>query len=125
MRYELEDDEVALVIKPLYEANGEWEGDVATGVAMNETISLDINIQRGLVNIITLMTSFLSYSDDKEELVDEVLKWRDKLFEDLDEYFSNYKPKQVQLSEKINIKKEYIIGGFTFICIIFIIYLFN
>jgi len=85
MRYELEDDEVALVIKPLYEANGEWEGDVATGVAMNETISLDINIQRGLVNIITLMTSFLSYSDDKEELVDEVLKWRDKLFEDLDE----------------------------------------
>ena len=38
MRYELEDDEVALVIKPLYEANGEWEGDVATGVAMNETI---------------------------------------------------------------------------------------
>ena len=85
MRYELEDDEVALVIKPLYEANGGWEGDVATGVAMNETISLDINIQRGLVNIITLMTSFLSYSDDKEELVDEVLKWRDKLFEDLDE----------------------------------------
>lgn len=85
MRYELEDDEVALVIKPLYEANGEWEGDVATGVAKNETISLDINIQRGMVNIITLMTSFLSYSDDKEELVDEVLKWRDKLFEDLDE----------------------------------------
>ena len=37
MRYELEDDEMALVIKPLYEANGEWEGDVATGVAMNET----------------------------------------------------------------------------------------
>ena len=85
MRYELEDDEVALVIKPMYEANCECEGDVATGVAMNETISLDINIQRGLVNIITLMTSFLSYSDDKEELVDEVLKWRDKLFEDLDE----------------------------------------
>ena len=40
MRYELEDDEVALVIKPLYEPNGEWEGDVATGVAMNETISI-------------------------------------------------------------------------------------
>ena len=27
MRYELEDDEMALVIKPLYEANGEWEGE--------------------------------------------------------------------------------------------------
>ena len=85
MVFQLDDDEVALVIKPLYEANGEWEGDVATGVAMNETISLDLNIQRGMVNIITLMTSFLSYSDDKEELVDEVIKWREKLFAELDE----------------------------------------
>jgi len=85
MRYELEDDEIALVIKPLYEANGDREGDVATSVAMNETIRLDLNIQRGMVNIITLMTSFLSYSDDKEELVDEVIKWREKLFAELDE----------------------------------------
>jgi hypothetical protein len=85
MVFQLDDDEVALVIKPLYEANGEWEGDVATGVAMNESISLDLNIQRGMVNIITLMTSFLSYSDDKEELVDEVIKWREKLFAELDE----------------------------------------
>jgi len=30
MVFQLDDDEVALVIKPLYEANGEWEGDVAT-----------------------------------------------------------------------------------------------
>jgi hypothetical protein len=52
---------------------------------MNETINLDLNIQRGMVNIITLMTSFLSYSDDKEELVDEVIKWREKLFAELDE----------------------------------------
>tara|TARA_B110000483_G_C18089603_1_gene501428 strand:+ start:340 stop:678 length:339 start_codon:yes stop_codon:yes gene_type:complete len=85
MRYELEDDEMALVIKPLYEANGEWEGDVATGVAMNESIELDRNIQRGMVHIITLMTAFLSYSDDKEDLVDEVLLWRDKLFADLED----------------------------------------
>ncbi len=83
MRYELADDEMALVIKPLYELNGEWEGDVATGVAMNDSIDLDMSIQRGMVHIITLMTAFLSYSDDKEELVDEILLWRDKLFADL------------------------------------------
>ena len=89
--FQLDDDEMALVIKPLYEANGEWEGDVATGVAMNETINLDLNIQRGMVNIITLMTSFLSYSDDKEELVDEVIKWREKLFAELEESpFADY-----------------------------------
>ena len=91
MVLQLDDDEMALVIKPLYEANGEWEGDVATGVAMNETINLDLNIQRGMVNIITLMTSFLSYSDDKEELVDEVIKWREKLFAELEESpFADY-----------------------------------
>ena len=91
MVFQLDDDEVALVIKPLYEDNGEWEGDVATGVAMNDSISLDLNIQRGMVHIITLMTSFLSYSDDKEELVDEVIKWREQLFADLGESpFSEY-----------------------------------
>ena len=53
---------------------------------------------------------------DKEELT---------LFEELDDYFSHYKPKQVKLSEKMNIKKEYIIGGFTILCIILIVYLYN
>jgi len=53
---------------------------------------------------------------DKEELT---------LFEELDDYFSNYKPKQVKMSEKMNIKKEYIIGAFTILCIILIVYFYN
>lgn len=53
---------------------------------------------------------------DKEEIT---------LFESLDNYRSLYKSKQVKLSEKYNIRKEYILGGFTVICIILIIYLYN
>jgi hypothetical protein len=53
---------------------------------------------------------------DKEEIT---------LFEALDNYRSLYKSKQVKLSEKYNIRKEYILGSFTIICIIFIIYLYN
>ena len=53
---------------------------------------------------------------DKEEIT---------LFEALDNYRSLYKSKQVKLSEKYNIRKEYILGSFTIICIILIIYLYN
>ena len=53
---------------------------------------------------------------DKEEIT---------LYEALDNYKSLYKPKQVKLSEKLNIRKDYIIATFTVICFILILYLYN
>lgn len=53
---------------------------------------------------------------DKEELT---------LFEALDDYIALYKPRPLKLSEKLKIRKEYIIGAFTFICICLIIYLYK
>ena len=47
------------------------------------------------------------------------------LYEALDDYKEKYKPKQIKLSEKLRLKKEYIIGGFTFFIIILIMYLYN
>jgi len=53
---------------------------------------------------------------DKEEIT---------LYEALDKYKAFYKPKSVKISEKFNLKKDYIIGGITVICFIFIIYIYN
>ena len=53
---------------------------------------------------------------DKEELT---------LFEALDDYRALYKPRPLKISEKLNIQKEYIIGFFTVLCIILIIYLYK
>ena len=53
---------------------------------------------------------------DKEEVT---------LFEALDDYIALYKPRPLKLSEKLKIRKEYIIGAFTFICICLIIYLYK
>ena len=47
------------------------------------------------------------------------------LFEALDDYITHYKPKPLKISEKLNIRKEYIIGFITLICIILIIYLYK
>ena len=53
---------------------------------------------------------------DKEEIT---------LYEELDNYMSQYKPKQLKISETFRIQKEYIIAGFTILCVILIIYLYN
>ena len=31
-RYEVKEDEVALITKPIFEEDGEWNGEVATGI---------------------------------------------------------------------------------------------
>jgi hypothetical protein len=46
------------------------------------------------------------------------------LFEALDDYKSLYKPKQIKLSERLCIRKEYIIAFFTVLCFIFIFMLY-
>lgn len=46
------------------------------------------------------------------------------LFEALDDYKSLYKPRQMKISERFNIKREYIIGFITVVCFIFIILLY-
>ena len=47
------------------------------------------------------------------------------LFTALDNYFANYKPKQLLLSEQYHIKKEYVIACFTILCIIFIFFCYR
>jgi hypothetical protein len=46
------------------------------------------------------------------------------LFAALDNYRSNYVPKQISVSERFHIKKQYIVWGFIFICLalIFLFY---
>lgn len=53
---------------------------------------------------------------DKEELT---------LFEALENYREKYKPPPIKISEKMNIKKEYIIAFFTVLCLVVIIYFYQ
>tara|TARA_A100001015_G_scaffold85802_1_gene95359 strand:- start:1471 stop:1968 length:498 start_codon:yes stop_codon:yes gene_type:complete len=53
---------------------------------------------------------------DKEELT---------LFEALENYREKYKPPPIKISEKMNIKKEYIIAFFTALCLVLIIYFYQ
>lgn len=46
------------------------------------------------------------------------------LFEALDEYKALYRPKQIQLSQRYNLRKEYVIAFFTVVCFIFILMLY-
>jgi len=46
------------------------------------------------------------------------------LFEALDDYKSLYRPKQVKLSERFHLQKEYVIAFFTVVCFVFIFMLY-
>ena len=91
-------------------------GDEFSKLLDNFPVSPYLDNRDSLIRWVHFIHNRINKMLDKEELT---------LFEELDEYFSNYKPKQVKLSEKIDIKKEYIIGAFTVLCIILIVYLYN
>jgi len=77
--YTIKEDEFALVIKPVLNDEGEWDGQIASGITMGESISLSSEIQRHMIGVITLLNAFLAYAEDNPDVVDEVEHYRDEL----------------------------------------------
>jgi len=79
MSYTIKEDEFALVIKPVLDDEGDWDGQLASGITMGENNSLSAEIQRHMIGVITLLNAFLAYGEDHPEIIDEVEDYRDEL----------------------------------------------
>ena len=69
-RYEVKEDEAALVVKPIMEDDGSWSGDIATGIYVSPHI--ETTIQAHLVHIITLMSAFLDWVEEYPDILEEI-----------------------------------------------------
>ena len=83
--YELADDEVALILRPIsFNADGEWSGLVSTGLAMGPEQSIDRSIVAELIKCATFLSAFLDIAHEFPDIMEIVEERRDeiiKLFE--------------------------------------------
>ena len=84
MPYELDDDEFAIIIRPINweeEDGTDWEGDCETAIGMSDTSTLPYFIAQHVMDIATMMSTFLDVAADHPEIFALVQQRRDTLLE--------------------------------------------
>ena len=72
--------EVALIIQAVdWEGEEGWEGEVKTNMVMNSDGDVPLDVMSHMVEVLTMMTAFLSVSDDYPEVYDLVEMRRNEL----------------------------------------------
>jgi len=78
MGYELQDDEVAIIIRPRdYEED--WGGDVAINLVSSKDSPVPIVVMAQVINIATMMSAFIDIASDNPDLYDLVEEHRNYL----------------------------------------------
>ena len=78
--YELADDEVALILRPIsFNADGEWSGLVSTGLAMGPEQSIDRSIVAELIKCATFLSAFLDIAHEFPDIMEIVEERRDEM----------------------------------------------
>lgn len=79
MSHELKADEIAIVLRPEGYEGGEWEGDVAVGLAIAKDTPIPPEVQTYIVSLATLMSCFLDVCNDHPDVYDLVEERRNLL----------------------------------------------
>jgi len=84
MSHELKEDEVAIVIRPMnYE--DDWDGDVAINLAIAKDTPVPPEIQAHILNLATMMSTFLDVANDYPDLYELVEERRNFLMDIVDQ----------------------------------------
>jgi len=72
--------EVALIIQAIdWDAADGWDGEIKTNMVMNSDGDVPLEVTGHMVEVLTMMTAFLSVSDDHPEIYDIVEMRRNEL----------------------------------------------
>ena len=104
MPYELAEDEVAFIIKPTSSGGLEdWDGSVATAVAVGDNFCYDSDVLQDLVYVATLCSAFLDLMEKDGDLMDRVSDHRhEMLLKEIKKHAKNSKSLQGSTGEIIN-----------------------
>ena len=78
MTRNVEDDEVALKLKPISFDKDGWTGELATSLLVGESKLLAVEELAYLIHLVTLMSAFLQMAQDDEQLYDLVENYRNE-----------------------------------------------
>lgn len=77
MGYPFKENQVALVFDAELDESGDLTGEMEMLIAFPNNSSMSSVSRMVMIDITTMLSAFLSYSQDKDELLDEVMKYRD------------------------------------------------
>ena len=81
MAYTLQEGEVAVVLRPNYDSDNEWDGSSTTGVVFS-TEREDEGVRHG-IEVAILMAAFLDFLQDYPDYADPIEARRIKLLEEM------------------------------------------
>lgn len=79
MGFTLKENQIALVFEMEVEDNGAVTGDMGTSVVFPTESVLDDQSLGIMIDLITMLSVFLSYVEDKDELFEDLVKYRDEM----------------------------------------------
>jgi len=85
MAYKLTPEEIGLIIKPIMEEDGTWQGNIGTSVAMDPSSPMTDEQMNTLLDVVTIMSAFLDWSRYNPTVYEAVRDHRDRLMDAMDD----------------------------------------
>lgn len=79
MGYTLKDDEIAIVIAPVNDDDGTWQGGVSINVAINKGNGIETEVMAHLLNLATMMSCFMDIIEEYEDIYELVEDKRNEI----------------------------------------------
>tara|TARA_R110000737_G_scaffold310763_1_gene319528 strand:- start:42 stop:389 length:348 start_codon:yes stop_codon:yes gene_type:complete len=104
MPYELADDEVAFIIRPINTDDmDDWDGSVGTGIAVGDNFCYSDDVLQDLVYVATLCSAFLDLIEKDDEIFDRVSDHRyEIMMKQINKHSKGDKPLQDSKGKVIN-----------------------
>lgn len=83
MSYEVKDDEVAVIVKPVMDEDGNWTLELATGLAFGAVIDAPMPAAHAAFDAALSMAASLTFLADYPEFEEELVEYKQEMLKDI------------------------------------------
>ena len=117
MSYKVKDDEVAVIVKPVMDEDGNWTLELATGLAFVEVINAPMPAAHAAFEAALSMAASLTFLTDYPEFGEELVEYKQEMLKDIfpEQYAAAEKELSDAEKEEVYSKKGnvYTLNAFT------------
>jgi hypothetical protein len=117
MSYEVKDDEVAVIVKPVMDEEGKWTLELATGLAFGEISAAPMPAAHAAFEAALSMAASLTFLADYPEFEEELIEYKQEMLKDIfpEQYAAAEKEISDAEKEEVYSKKGnvYTLNAFT------------
>lgn len=117
MSYKVKDDEVAVIVKPVMDEDGNWTLELATGLAFGAISSAPMPAAHAAFEAALSMAASLTFLADYPEFEEELVEYKQEMLKDIfpDQYAAAEKELSDAEKEEVYSKKGnvYTLNAFT------------